>query len=430
MDMKKIVAGAFLVGIGLLLVAYYDLSFKPESEAEKLYNEARLIKERAENEETFNQDVLNTDSMPVGQSETFSRLENRTSINRAIELFTKVIAHYPDTSYAAKSLFHIADSYEKIGLFRLANLKYSYILKEKAHTLDQKTKQEILSRLAKLKIKKNYSEEGISQLYSLLENSTDSQFRSRIYSEIGYSYLKLGEVKRANNAFDLSLRENSENQEAILGKARSLQRLGKSGEAFQQYDYFLDHHGNFSQYTRDVQSAYLQKAYATALSLYRRGSYWEAIKYFNLVISKFPGSKYTENSKYWIGESYYKLGRYTSARKFYSQALSNSLYHKDQDARIKMGYAFFMEKKYDLAAREFQTYIDSYPSGKYINIARRWKESSARELTNQLQRQQQAEEDQEIDEMIRYSGNGEERTTPLSYETSNGNIHLDDVTEL
>ncbi|MFW6366157.1 MAG: tetratricopeptide repeat protein [Spirochaetota bacterium] len=428
--MKKILAGTLLVGIGLLLVAYYDLSFKPESEAEKLYNEARLIKERAENEELFNQDILYSDSMPEGQSETYSRLDNRSAINDAIDLFTKIIARYPDTSYSAKALYHIADSYEKIGLFRLAYLKYSYILKEKRHSLDDQTQKEIIAKLAKLKIKKNYSEEGISQLYSLLEDSTDPQFRSRIYSEIGYSYLKVDEVSRAEQAFELSLREYSENQEAILGKARALKRLGKSSEAFEQYDYFLAHHGLFSQYTRDVKNAYLKQSYATALSHFKNGSYWSAINYFNIVLNRFPGSKYTENSCYWIGESYYKLGRYDTARNYYSKALSNGYYHKDQDSRIKMGYTYFMQKKYDLAAREFQTYIESYPKGRYISIARRWKESSARELTNQLQRQQENDEERDLDEMIRNSGDNDGETTSLRYETSNGNIRLDDVTEL
>lgn len=432
MDMKKMVAGIIMLGIGLLLVAYYDLSLKPESEASKIYNEARLIKERAENEETFNRDVLNTGTMPEGHSETYSRLEEGTSINRAIELFTKVIAHYPDTSYAAKALYHIANSYEKIGLYRLAFLKYSYLLKEKQHQLDSRSRNEVLAHLAKLKIRKNYSEEGIRQLYSLLEDSTDSQFRSRLYSEIGYSYLTLDEVSRADRAFDLALRENSGNQEAILGKARALKRLGKSTEAFQQYDYFLSHHGSFSQYTRDVRNAYLKQSYSTALSHFKKGSYWPAIKYFRLVLKKFPESKYTENSYYWIGESYYKLERYSDARSYYSKTLSNGYYHKDQDARIKLGYTYFMQKKYDLAAREFQAYLDSYPNGKHNKIARRWKESSARELTNQLQRQQESDNERELDEMMRSSSenSGREGATALHYQTSNGNIQLDDVTEL
>jgi TolA-binding protein len=431
MDIKKVVAGAFMLVIGFALVAYYDLAYKPESEAQKLYTEALMIKERAENEETFNQEVLVTDSRPEGQSETYSRLENKTAINRAIELFTKVIAHYPETTYATKSLYEVADSYEKIGLFRLANLKYSYLIKEKQYSMDGNTKRDVLTKLAKLKIKKNYSEEGLSQLYSLLVESDDPQFKSRIYSEIGYSHLKLNEVNKAEKAFDSSLRLNSQNQEAILGKARSLRRLGKNGEAFKEYDKFLADHGEFSQYTRDVKNAYLNQAYGTAISLYRKGSYWSAIDYFNLVLSKFPGSKYTENSYYWIGESYYNLGRYSSARKYYSSALNNGYHHKDQDARIKMGYTYFMEKKYDLAAREFQRYIESYPNGRFASIARRWKESSARELTNQLERQQQSAQEESLDEMINYSADStDSETTPMVYETSNGNIQLDDVTEL
>jgi len=38
-----------------------------------------------------------------------------------------------------------------------------------------------------------------------------------------------------------------------------------------------------------------------------------------------------------------------------------------------------MAKNFDLAAKEFQRYIDNYPNGKYIERAKQWKEMSAKE---------------------------------------------------
>jgi hypothetical protein len=53
---------------------------------------------------------------------------------------------------------------------------------------------------------------------------------------------------------------------------------------------------------------------------------------------------------------------------------------KDEDARIKKGYAYFLMKKFDLAAHEFQVYINSYPRGKYLDTAEKWKSMSTQEL--------------------------------------------------
>ena len=39
-----------------------------------------------------------------------------------------------------------------------------------------------------------------------------------------------------------------------------------------------------------------------------------------------------------------------------------------------------MAKNYDLASREFQSYIDNYPNGKYIERAKQWKEMSTKEM--------------------------------------------------
>ncbi|MDA3899510.1 MAG: tetratricopeptide repeat protein [Spirochaetes bacterium] len=408
MNAKRVIGSALLLTAGLILVAYYDLSFKPENEAGKLYREAKLIQER----------------------------NDRESINRAIDIYTKVIARYPDTRAAVDSTFMVAESYEKVDLYKLAYLKYSYLLKNPLIMIDQKKRREVIARLAALKIKRNYSDEGLAQLYSVLKDSVDTEFRSRIYSEIGYTHLRLGSVQKADNAFNLALRENHENEEALLGKARALRRLGKNSEAFAKYDYFLSHHGAFSSYTPDVKRAYLNQVYNSALSNFRNGSYWQAIKFFNIVLSKFPGSKYTENSLYWIGESYSSLGRYESAVRYYNKTLSNGYYHKDEDARIKKGYAYFSQKKYDLATREFQIYLEKHPKGRYSHIATRWKETSSRELIQKL-RKSSIEEEVEFKEpetKARHEVSPPAKTTESEKDVYLGSVArtvvLDDVTEL
>jgi len=42
-------------------------------------------------------------------------------------------------------------------------------------------------------------------------------------------------------------------------------------------------------------------------------------------------------------------------------------------------------KKFDLAAREFQIYMNNYPHGRHIDIARKWKSMSTQEMLYRIQ---------------------------------------------
>ncbi len=350
--MKKwIIVGIIFIFLGIGLVAYYDSFVKPEREAKELIVEAKMSFERNDKE----------------------------SINKAIDLFTKVIAKYPGTDSSLEAYYYIAESYEKLNLNRLAYLKYVYLLKGN-QKLTPDMEKEITARIARLKIMKRYDEEGIHSLMGLLNYSDNKDFRSRIYTELGHTYLTTGELQKSKRMFDLALSENGNNEEAILGKARAYKKLGKDEQAYELYDHFLKYYSNFSNYTGDVTTSYTKQLYESGILSYRKGKYYPAISYFKKYISQFPGSSKTENSLYWIGESYFALKQYDNAVSYFKRVLGNDYYQKDQDAYIKIGYSYFMAKNYDLASREFQTYIDNYPNGKYLERAKQWKEMSTKEM--------------------------------------------------
>jgi TolA-binding protein len=350
--MKKwILVGIIFIFLGIGLFAYYDSFVKPEREAKELIVEAKMSFERNDKE----------------------------SINKAIDIFTRVIAKYPGTDSSLEAYYYIAESYEKLNLNRLAYLKYIYLIKGN-QKLPAEMEKEINARIARLKIMKRYDEEGIHSLMSLLNYSDNKDFRSRIYTELGHTYLKTGEFQKSKRMFDLALAENGNNEEAILGKARTYKRMGQDGEAYELYDHFLKYYSNFSNYTGDVTKSYTKQLYESGLNNYRRGRYYPAITYFKKYITLFPGTSNTENSLYWIGESYFALKQYDAAVSYLKRVLNNGYYHKDQDAYIKIGYSYFMAKNYDLASREFQSYIDNYPNGKYVERAKQWKEMSTKEM--------------------------------------------------
>ncbi len=362
-----ILAGIILIFMGIGLFAYYDSFVKPEREARELIVEGKMSYER-------------------GTAE---------SVNKAIDIFTKVIAKYPKTESAFEAYYYIAQGYEKLNLNRLAYLKYIYLLKNNSK-MPAETEQEIKARVARLKIMKRYDEEGIHQLLGLLNYTDNKDFRSKIYTELGHTYLKRGEFANAKRMFDLALEENGSNEEAILGKARTYKRMGKDSQAYELYDHFLKYYANFSYYTGDVTKSYDRQLYDSGINNYRRGKYYPAIEYFKKYLNQFPDSYKSENSLYWIGESYFELKQYDSAIAYFRKTLSNGYYHKDQDAMIKTGYSYFMAKNYDLASREFQSYLDTYPNGKYAVKAKQWKDMSTKEMLYKYKKDDTAVPDNEL----------------------------------
>jgi len=385
--MKKwLLLGTAFIIAGLVLVGYYDCAVKPDRKAQALLTEGKMIFERG----------------------------SRESINRAIDVFTKVIANYPDTETSFEAYYMIAQSYEKLDLNRLAYLKYIYILKNNRDLTDKLTK-EIKARIARLKILKRYDEEGIHYLLTALNYSEDNDFRSRVYTELGHTFLKKSQYRRSLRMFDLAMKENGENEEAVIGKARAYKRLGMDSNAYNMYDHFLKYYGNFSYYTNDVVKSYDRQLYSSGLNSFKRGRYYPAIAFFRKYISKFPGERKTENALYWIGESFFALKKYNSAVKYFSRVRSNGYYHKDEDAYIKTGYAYFMAKNYELATKQFQGYIEDYPNGKYRIKAKEWKRMSNKELIYKFNSSEEKNESTNSDDSSYNDKDSDSRTVQAKY---------------
>jgi TolA-binding protein len=362
---QGIILGAVLIVFGIGLFAYYDHFVRYEREAQELLTEGKLIYERGSGE----------------------------AVNNSINLFSKIIARYPGTRAEAEAYYYIAQSYERLNLNRLAYLKYVYILKNNPN-VDPTLAQEIKARIGRIKVMKRYSEEGIHQLLGLLNNSENRDFRSRVYTELGHTYLQMREYEKSKRMFDIALTENGDNEEAILGRARAYKRLGFDDMAYNTYEYYFKYYGNFSHYADDVKNAYVQQVYRSGHESFRRGHYTTAISNFNRILSHFPDSDRAENCLYWIGQSYFAMGKYGSAITYFDRTLGNYDGRKDEDARIRKGYAYFLLKKFDLAAREFQLYINNYPHGRYSDTAQKWKGMSTQEMLYRIQNKMIPEEEE------------------------------------
>lgn len=359
MNSKGLIAGIILIIAGVASFALYEKLIKPELEAKAIVSETKLILERGD----------------------------RDSYNQAINTLRKVLVSYPDTKYTPEAYLITGQAYEKLGLYRQAYLKYCYLLKKPlSDRTPARIRQQALVGMNKIKIMRNYTEEGIHNLYTMLNTSQNPELRSRVYSELGQAYLKNNDSKKALSSFDIALQENNSNEEAIIGKARSLKRAGQNDQAFVLYDYFLKYYGSVSPYARDIRTTYKNELYSTALAAFRAGNYRGSAYYFANFINRFSNDKLVENALYWSGESYFAVKQFDTANAYFDKVLSNSWYHKDEDARIKKGYGYFISKRYDLAAKEFQLYLKNYPRGRHVEEANRWKDMSKSEIKTRLEK--------------------------------------------
>jgi len=410
---NSVIIGSVLILCGVGLLIYYLQFSMPENEAGKLLVEGTMAYE----------------------------IGTRESINQSINIFTKVIAQYPGTKASLDAHYHIAQSYEKLGLNAQAYLKYIYFLKNNSN-LSPEMFRNIKTRIAGLMVLKRYSDEGIFQLMELLGTSHDRDFRSRVYTELGHAYLKMGDYSKSRTMFDIAITEKGNNEEAVLGKARACWRMGQEEKSYDLYEYFFKYFSHFSSYTKDVENSYISQVFTSGYSSYRKAEYQRAIAFFQRICTHFPGHMRTENALYWIAECHYMLKNYETAGAFFERVLRNGYTHKDEDARIKKGVTFFMAKKFDLAAREFQLYINEYPSGKHIATAKEWKNMSTREILNRIKdtTDSETEEDENPVEKSRdkkyreIPKKEENKNNPASGKTDSDNLpdesKLDNVAEL
>jgi tetratricopeptide (TPR) repeat protein len=117
------------------------------------------------------------------------------------------------------------------------------------------------------------------------------------------------------------------------------------------------------------------------------------------------------------------MRQFDRAIAYFNKVLTNDFYHKDQDAQIKKGYAYFMQKKFDLAAREFQRYIREFPNGKYVAVAKEWKNMSTAELQNIIE-SKKAESEGYIEEELK------QKPQPQKNNTNENDLGLEEDEEV
>jgi tol-pal system protein YbgF len=114
-----------------------------------------------------------------------------------------------------------------------------------------------------------------------------------------------------------------------------------------------------------------RELYSQAYADFARGNYDLAVQGFTEYIRNYPGTDFTDNAQYWIGECLY-------GKKMYAEAIEawNSLFKdypasdKVPDARVKKGMALERLGRKSQALVEYRYVVDRYPNSQAARIAR------------------------------------------------------------
>ena len=114
-----------------------------------------------------------------------------------------------------------------------------------------------------------------------------------------------------------------------------------------------------------------RELYSQAYADYARGNYDLAIQAFTEYIRAYPGTDFTDNAQYWIGECLYGKQRYAEAIEAW-----NTLFRdypssdKLPDARVKKGMALEKLGRRSQALVEYRFVVDRFPNSPAARIAR------------------------------------------------------------
>ena len=121
------------------------------------------------------------------------------------------------------------------------------------------------------------------------------------------------------------------------------------------------------KYNDDYKSNYID-----ALSFYNDGKYNEAIQSFASLVLNNPNHKLSDNSQFWLGESYYALKNYKRAIVEFEKVFQFKEEDKWDDSQLKLGICFQKIGNYSRARLEFEKLINHYPGSEYYKRAQQY----------------------------------------------------------
>lgn len=113
-----------------------------------------------------------------------------------------------------------------------------------------------------------------------------------------------------------------------------------------------------------------REAYDNSLAILREGRYDEAAQAFNQFLANYPGSSYSDNALYWLGETYYVTRDFDKSLATFNglvEQYPNS--SKASDSRLKLGYVYYEKKDWVSARQTLEAVVSDFPGSTAARLA-------------------------------------------------------------
>jgi tol-pal system protein YbgF len=122
-------------------------------------------------------------------------------------------------------------------------------------------------------------------------------------------------------------------------------------------------------------------AYAAAFELLKERKYDEAQASFNDLLRRYPQGQFTDNARYWLGETYYVQRNYPAALAELDRLVQLSPDSpKVPGAMLKIGYIQYEQKAFDQARASLEQVVSRYPNSTEARLAKSRLERIGQEL--------------------------------------------------
>lgn len=121
-------------------------------------------------------------------------------------------------------------------------------------------------------------------------------------------------------------------------------------------------------------------AYRDAFELLKQRQYPQAIDAFNELLRQYPQGQYTDNARYWLGETYYVQRNYPAALAEFDRLVQlNANSPRVPGALLKIGYIQYEQESYDQAQAALRKVMTQYPDSTEARLAQSRLEKMSRE---------------------------------------------------
>lgn len=122
----------------------------------------------------------------------------------------------------------------------------------------------------------------------------------------------------------------------------------------------------------DSQKTEIKNIYLAAYQAYKGGKTEEARKKFSSLLKKYSENEYSDNARFWIGESYYKDSNFEEAILAYEELFKeNPKSDKIPGAMLKQGLAFYSLKDQKTGKIILEKLIEKYPGSEQATLAKK-----------------------------------------------------------